>query len=109
MGEKKVELFPEIKPLIHVLKRYLQINKLNSTFNGKIIEIINIVLLIGGLSSHSLFLMIIAFIKYPKMQSCNNLGRALLEFLDFFGRFFNFNQFLIDVSNNFKYIILTKS
>lgn len=28
--------FPEIKPLIHVMKRYLQIEKLNSSFNGKI-------------------------------------------------------------------------
>ena len=28
--------FPEIKPLIHVMKRYLQVEKLNSSFNGKL-------------------------------------------------------------------------
>lgn len=35
----KKQLFanPEIKPLVHVIKRHLQINKLNSSFNGKII------------------------------------------------------------------------
>jgi hypothetical protein len=26
---------PEIKPIIHILKRYLQTKKLNSSFNGK--------------------------------------------------------------------------
>jgi hypothetical protein len=26
--------FPEIKPLLHVLKRFLQVEKLNSSFNG---------------------------------------------------------------------------
>ncbi len=30
--------FPEIKPLIHVLKRLLQVDKLNSSFNGKLIN-----------------------------------------------------------------------
>jgi hypothetical protein len=32
--------FPEIKPLMHVLKRFLQTSKLNSSFNGKRINII---------------------------------------------------------------------
>lgn len=26
--------FPEIKPIVHVMKRYLQVEKLNSSFNG---------------------------------------------------------------------------
>jgi hypothetical protein len=26
--------FPEIRPLLHVLKRFLQLEKLNSSFNG---------------------------------------------------------------------------
>ncbi len=30
-------LYPEIKPIIQVLKRYLQIKNLNASFNGNII------------------------------------------------------------------------
>ncbi len=29
-------VFPEIRPLMHVMKRLLQVEKLNSTFNGNI-------------------------------------------------------------------------
>ena len=31
--------FPEIKPLIHVLKRLLQVDKLNTSFNGKLFKL----------------------------------------------------------------------
>ena len=34
-AKKALSIHPEIKPIIHVLKRYLQIKKLNSSFNGK--------------------------------------------------------------------------
>jgi len=34
-AKKSLSIHPEIKPIIHVLKRYLQIKKLNSSFNGK--------------------------------------------------------------------------
>jgi len=30
-----MNMYPEIKPIIHVLKRFLQMNNLNSSFNGK--------------------------------------------------------------------------
>ncbi len=33
-AKKTLSMYPEIKPIIHVLKRYLQIKKLNSSFNG---------------------------------------------------------------------------
>lgn len=87
-AKEKLKCYPEIKPLIHVLKRYLCLTKLNSCFNG-------------GLSSFSLLLMVIAYIKYPKTNPNTNLGAMLNGFLEFFGKYFNFNQFVIDV-NNFK-------
>jgi DNA polymerase sigma len=77
---------PEIKPIIHVLKRYLQIKKLNSSFNG-------------GLSSFSLFLLIVAYIKYPKIKTRINLGRVLMEMLELFGKCFQFAQSIIDVNS----------
>ena len=31
----QLKIFPEIKPLIQILKRFLQVNKLNCSFDGK--------------------------------------------------------------------------
>ena len=84
--KNQIRVNPEITPLIHVLKRYLSLNRLNSSFNG-------------GLSSFSLLLMIIAYVRYPKTNNISNLGSMLMGFLEFFGKYFNFNQFVIDVSN----------
>lgn len=84
--KNQVKNYPEITPLIQVLKRYLSLSKLNSSFNG-------------GLSSHSLLLMIIAYARYPKTNTALNLGAMLVGFLEFYGKYFNFSQFVIDVAN----------
>jgi hypothetical protein len=86
-ARKTLSTYPEIKPIIHVLKRYLQIKKLNSSFNG-------------GLSSFSLFLLIVAYIKYPKIKTRINLGRILIEMLELFGKYFQFAQSVIDVNSS---------
>jgi non-canonical poly(A) RNA polymerase PAPD5/7 len=83
-----LQLYPEIKPIIHVLKRYLQMKKLNSSFNG-------------GLSSFSLFLLIVAYLKYSKAKTRMNLGRILVEMLELYGKCFNFSQTITDI-NQFK-------
>ncbi len=80
-----LDAYPEIKPIIQVLKRYLQIKKLNSSFNG-------------GLSSFSLLLLIVAYLKYPKVKAKTNLGRILIEFLELYGKFYNYSQSIIDVN-----------
>ncbi len=67
----KIRVNPEIIPLIHVLKIYLSHNRLNSSFNG-------------GLSSFSLLLMIIAYVRYPKTNNISNLGSMFMGFLEFF-------------------------
>lgn len=77
--------YPEVKPIVHVLKRFLNVKRLNSSFNG-------------GLSSFSLFLLIIAYLKYPKVKTKMNLGRVLLEFLELFGKHFDYAQTIIDVN-----------
>lgn len=84
--KNQVKVNPEITPLIHVFKRYLNLNRLNSSFNG-------------GLSSYSLLLMIIAYVRYPKTSSVTNLGTMIIGFFEFYGKYFNFNQFVIDVAN----------
>lgn len=84
--KNQIKLHPEITPLIHVLKRYLSLNRLNSCFNG-------------GIASYSLLLMIIAYVKYPKTSNMTNLGSMFTGLLEFYGKYFNFNQFVIDISN----------
>lgn len=85
--EQEKEKHKEIVPLLLFLKNLLQINKLNSYYNG-------------GLSSFSLFLLILSFIRIYKIknQCPYNLGSMLFEFLDFYGRLFDYSNYLIDVS-----------
>ncbi len=84
-------IYPEIKPIIHVLKRFLYIYNLNSSFNGKpYLEIL------GGLSSYSLFLMVLAFIKHIRSPKSQILGQILFELLEIYGKIINFKSCLID-------------
>ena len=57
---------------------------------------------LGGLSSFCLFLLILAYIKYKNFSQPqlgqNNLGRFLLDFLEFYGKMFNFHGCSIDVN-----------
>ncbi len=72
----------------------------------------------GGLSSHNLFLIILSYIQYinknnNKNNQINfkddnnnqikisdlNLGKILFDFLEFFGNFFNFRNYIIDVNS----------
>ena len=78
------------------LKRFFNSKKMNNSFNG-------------GLSSHNLFLIILSYIQYlnknnNKINQNNikdvnnnqikisdlNLGKIIFDFLDFFGKFFQF-------------------
>ena len=87
------------------LKRFFNSKKMNNSFNG-------------GLSSHNLFLIILSYIQYlnknnNKINQNNikdvnnnqikisdlNLGKIIFDFLDFFGNFFNFRNYIIDVNS----------
>jgi DNA polymerase sigma len=57
---------------------------------------------LGGLSSFCQYLLILAFIKFKLISQTqinqNNLGRLLLDFLEFYGKMFNFHGCTIDVN-----------
>jgi predicted nucleotidyltransferase len=91
--KKVMSNYKEIKPLILLLKRYMKINKLNSSYTG-------------GLSSYSLFLLVYAFFK-SMICSGNNLGQYLLGFLEFYSNF-NFGICSINVNLNNPFIILNE-
>jgi len=81
--------FPQLRPLLVVLKYFLQSKKLNEVFSG-------------GLNSYSLMLMIISHIQLYRSNFKNgqsNLGGLLLNFLDLYGRIFNYFQTGIYTTN----------
>ena len=87
--------FQEIKPVLLILKRYMQIQKLNSSFHG-------------GISSFSLFLLLYAYLKSIKnlgFYTSNCSGKILYEFLECYSNF-NFSIFCIDVTSQNPFILL---
>lgn len=85
---KNLSIYPEIRPILLILKRYMHINKLNSTYKG-------------GISSYSLFLLVLSYFQYlnenKHLYNFNNIGKKLYHFFDFFCHF-NFESFIVDVS-----------
>ena len=101
-----IEIYPNIRPILLVLKRYMQITRLNSSFNG-------------GISSYSLFLLLYAYYlqyygnnindnnnnKNNEENSKQNLGKYLMGFFSFYS-IFNFGNCAIDVKKNSPFISL---
>ena len=70
------------------------------------------IIFLGGLSSYCLFLLILAYIKFQKYQTFNfnpnqnnmsygcNLGKFLIDFLEYYGKIINFHYFTIDVNQS---------
>ena len=71
--KSSINIYKEIKPIILILKRFMKINKLNSSFHG-------------GLSSYSLFLLLYSYIKYMFAPN-NSIGHYLYGFFEFYSNF----------------------
>ena len=89
--KKSLNFYKEIKPIILILKRFMKINKLNSSFHG-------------GLSSYSLFLLLYSYIKYMFLQT-NSLGHYLYGFFEFYSNF-NFGIYYINPILDCPFMIL---
>ncbi|KAH8315198.1 hypothetical protein KR074_005510, partial [Drosophila pseudoananassae] len=82
--------FPDLPKLVMVLKQFLTIHGMNVVYST------------GGVSSYALTLMCISFLK-KQARSKNNyssrkkLGLLLLQFLDYYGRKFDFFKYGISV------------
>ena len=82
--KKSVITFPMITSLLLLIKRFFKIMKMNKSFHG-------------GLSSFSLYLLILSFCKkFP--TDITSKGKALFSFLGMFS-FFEFDKFGIDVES----------
>ncbi|XP_037732708.1 inactive non-canonical poly(A) RNA polymerase protein Trf4-2 [Drosophila subpulchrella] len=85
-----IRQFPELPKLVMVLKQYLSLQGLNEVYSC------------GGVSSYALTLMVISFLQQQarlgKRYNANNkLGLLLLQFLDYYGRKFDFFKYGISV------------
>ena len=94
--KEQLEIYPEIKPILKLLKRYFYMKKMNFSFEG-------------GLSSYNLFLLILSFVKYQNLYNFNNinkinLGYFLVQFLEFFGKIFDFKNYLININSPYIYL-----
>jgi len=92
---KSLNTYPIISDLLLILKRYFKIMKMNKSFHG-------------GLSSYSLYLLIVSFCKkFPSVITSK--GKALFSFLGMFS-FFEFDKLGIDIENsNLFYFLNTNS
>ncbi|XP_034947287.1 terminal nucleotidyltransferase 4B-like isoform X2 [Chelonus insularis] len=101
-GVKSAELikeykrrFPVLDKLVMVLKQFLLQRDLNEVFTG-------------GISSYSLILMTVSFLQLHPRQNAHcgnpNLGVLLIEFLELYGRKFNYVKTGIRVKEGGTYI-----
>ncbi|KAJ6634268.1 Non-canonical poly(A) RNA polymerase protein Trf4-1 [Pseudolycoriella hygida] len=86
--------YPVLSKLVLVLKQYLKLRKLNNVFTG-------------GISAHPLTLMTISFLQmHPTYKAGEdaNLGELLLDFLELYGKKFDFENFGLTVKDGGKYL-----
>ena len=91
--------YPTLKMIIYIIKQFLAQHNLNDTF-------------FGGIGSYTLILMCISFfqhhIRQDVLQGMNtnpfNYGTLLMDFLELYGRDFNYINTAIQVTNGGRYI-----
>lgn len=85
--KKSLNDFHALKPLIYLLKYFMRQKKLNETFSG-------------GVSSFLLFNLVLAFLQYKSKTENTpslNLGQLLVDFFQFYGFEFNYDEVGISV------------
>ena len=88
--QESINNYPYIKNIILFLKRYFKKINLNKSYNG-------------GLSSYSLFLLVLAFLKNNKFSNDISIGKQLYYFIEFYS-FFNFSEYMIKVSEEYPFV-----
>ena len=87
-----VQDFPQIKPMLQILKRYFKIMGMNKSYTG-------------GLCSYSLFLLVLSFCKCNKQ--CLSPIKLLYYFMENF-TYFDYCNYCIDVKSENCYILKEK-
>lgn len=89
--QKAIFDYPQIKPIIKIIKRILNLCNMNNSYTG-------------GLSSYSIFLLVFAFQKsYVKPPFSNNYSHLLLDFLNCYSTFDYYSN-VIDVTQEYPFV-----
>ena len=78
---ENIQKFPFLIDIIYILKRYMLKEGLNESYKG-------------GISSYSLFLLVLAYIKSNKGNINISLGSLLIEILTFYSNFCFYNHII---------------
>lgn len=94
-----MQVYPCLKEVSIILKKFLANLNLNSPYYGTYIKLNKIY--VGGISSYSLVLLLVAYMNYFKIKDAINItsSRLLMGFLDYYGNYFNPNSLGISVIN----------
>lgn len=89
---ESLQKFPPLRPLLILLKLYLQQRGLNETYRG-------------GVGSYLLFVLVLSFLQQMKSDALQRrgLGHLLYDFFQLYGRDFNFDTTGISVRNGGSY------
>ena len=92
--QKGINTFPQIKPLIKILKKLLILKNMNNSYKG-------------GMSSYCLFLIIYSYLKINKnnIKGNNNYGSLLMDFLYYYINCVDFAFTVIDPNLENPFII----
>jgi DNA polymerase sigma len=90
--KNSVKDYPQIKPMLQILKRYFKIMGMNKSYTG-------------GLCSYSLFLLVLSFCKCNKQ--CLSPTKLLYYFMENF-TYFDYCNYCIDVKSENCYILKEK-
>lgn len=89
-----IQQYPALAKLVLILKQFLTQRQLNEVYYG-------------GISSYSLFLLLVSFLQlHPRTaanESSANLGVLLIEFFELYGRNFNYRKTAISVRDGGSY------
>jgi DNA polymerase sigma len=90
---KSLSEYPQIKPMVLLLKRYFKEMKMNKSYTG-------------GLCSYSLFLLVLSFCKCNKQ--CESSTKLLYYFMENF-MYFDYCNYCIDVEKENCYVLKDKN
>lgn len=85
--------FVTLKPIILILKYYLSIHELNTTYKGTFKFISD------GINTYGMVVMIVAFMRHLKLQKEENIVKVLESVLRFIVEEFDEKLYGIDIRN----------
>ncbi len=89
-----VRTYPHLREVAILLKRFLTVNNLNQSYLGKTLSN-----LVGGISSYSAVLLVVAYIKNYDLQSQHMTpSRLLMGFLEFYSNCFDPRHYGVNTS-----------